>query len=104
MDVAERISARIGQRVDGADDGPNAKGFDIFANVVWEELARALMDELGSTLFSAGRPDEFQRVRTFAQTPCPERNAPTCECRTTKRRRPLSVRFNIFSLLRVLFG
>ncbi|KAH9180208.1 COG complex component [Lactarius sanguifluus] len=52
MDIAERISARIGQRVDG-----------IFANVVWAELARALMDEFGSTLFAAGRPDEFRRVR-----------------------------------------
>ncbi|KAH8991106.1 COG complex component [Lactarius hatsudake] len=61
MDIAERISARIGQQADGVDDGASAKGFEIFANVVWAELARALMDELGSTLFAAGRPDEFRR-------------------------------------------
>ncbi|KAH9051485.1 COG complex component [Lactarius vividus] len=61
MDIAERISARIGQRADEVDDGASAKGFEIFANVVWAELARALMDELGSTLFAAGRPDEFRR-------------------------------------------
>lgn len=66
MDVAERISARTGQTTDSADDGHGAKGFEIFANVVWAELARALTDELGNTLFAAGRPDEFRRVRTFA--------------------------------------
>ncbi len=69
MDVAERISARIGQRADELNDGASAKGFEIFANVVWAELARALTDELGSTLFAAGRPDEFRRVRPFVQTP-----------------------------------
>jgi hypothetical protein len=68
MDVAERISARTSQPADGADDGDSAKGFEIFANVVWAELARALTDELGNTLFAAGRPDEFRRVRTLAET------------------------------------
>jgi hypothetical protein len=65
MDVAERISARTSQPADDAVDGDNSKGFEIFANVVWAELARALTDELGNTLFAAGRPDEFRRVRTF---------------------------------------
>lgn len=60
MDVAERISARIGREVDGAVD---ARGFEILANVIWAEIARALMDELGSALFAAGRPDEFRKVR-----------------------------------------
>jgi hypothetical protein len=68
MDVAERISARTTQPADGVDDGDSAKGFEIFANVVWTELARALTDELGNTLFAAGRPDEFRRVRTLAET------------------------------------
>jgi conserved oligomeric Golgi complex subunit 2 len=63
MDIAERIGARIGQEADrGVDGGVNARGFEILANVVWAEVARALMDELGSTLFAAGRPDEFLRV------------------------------------------
>jgi len=60
MDVAERISARVGQEVDGAVD---ARGFEVLANVIWAEIARALMDELGSALFAAGRPDEFRKVR-----------------------------------------
>jgi conserved oligomeric Golgi complex subunit 2 len=64
MDVAERVGTRIGQEADGGvDGGVNARGFEILANVVWAEIARALMDELGSTLFAAGRPDEFRRVR-----------------------------------------
>jgi len=75
MDVAERISARSGQGVDEADDGASTKGFEIFANVVWAELARSLTDELGSTLFAAGRPDEFRRVRTFAHASGSKSNA-----------------------------
>jgi hypothetical protein len=90
MDVAERISARIGQRTDEVDDGASAKGFEIFANVVWAELARALKDELGSTLFAAGRPDEFRRVRTFAQTPGYESHAANAEPRDDAGVYPLS--------------
>jgi conserved oligomeric Golgi complex subunit 2 len=59
MDVAERISARIGQEATGVVE---AKGFEVLANVIWAEIARALMDELGSALFAAGRPDEFRKV------------------------------------------
>lgn len=60
MDVAERISARIKQEAAGAVE---ARGFEVLANVIWAEIARALMDELGSALFAAGRPDEFRKVR-----------------------------------------
>lgn len=60
MDVAERISARIGQRAEVVD----AKGFEVLSNVIWVEIARSLMDELGSALFAAGRPDEFRKVRS----------------------------------------
>ncbi|KAI0288526.1 oligomeric golgi complex component, COG2-domain-containing protein [Russula brevipes] len=57
MDVAERISARIGQGAEVVD----AKGFEVLSNVIWAEIARSLMDELGSALFAAGRPDEFRK-------------------------------------------
>jgi conserved oligomeric Golgi complex subunit 2 len=60
MDIAERLSARIGREGDGTVD---ARGFEVLANVIWAEVARALMDELGSSLFAAGRPDEFRKVR-----------------------------------------
>ncbi|KAG6820743.1 hypothetical protein H0H93_012389 [Arthromyces matolae] len=36
-------------------------GFDIMANVVWEELGRALIDELGGIIFSSGRPSDFKK-------------------------------------------
>ena len=29
---------------------------------VWAEVGRALMDELGSVIFAAGRPDDFRKV------------------------------------------
>ena len=104
MDVAERISTRIGQRVDEIDEGTSARGFEIFANVVWEELASALMDELGSTLFAAGQPDEFRRVRTFAQTPCSESNAPNLRMQNHETTQAFIRSFHIWRLLRVLFG
>ncbi|KAJ7462357.1 COG complex component [Mycena galericulata] len=36
-------------------------GFEIMANVVWEEFGRAIMDELGAVVFAAGRPNEFRK-------------------------------------------
>lgn len=38
------------------------KGFDIIANVVWAEIGQAIMDELGSVVFAAGKTDEFRKV------------------------------------------
>lgn len=37
-------------------------GFGIMANVVWAEIGKAIMDELGSVVFAAGKPDEFRKV------------------------------------------
>ncbi|KAF6762997.1 hypothetical protein DFP72DRAFT_874343 [Ephemerocybe angulata] len=39
----------------------NEKGFSILGNVVWEELSRAIQDEIGGIVFAAGRPDEFRK-------------------------------------------
>jgi hypothetical protein len=36
--------------------------FEVLSNVIWDELGRAIMDELGGTIFASGKPDEFQRV------------------------------------------
>jgi len=38
------------------------KGFEVMANVVWAETGRAIMDELGSVVFAAGKTDEFRKV------------------------------------------
>lgn len=44
-------------------DKESREGFDIMANVIWAEFGRAIMDEMGSVVFAAGRPDEFRKVR-----------------------------------------
>ncbi|KAG9108428.1 hypothetical protein FRC07_008447, partial [Ceratobasidium sp. 392] len=53
----------------GADivDTEDLERVEIIANVVWAELARALMDELGSVVFAVGRPDEFRQNYTTTQ-------------------------------------
>ncbi|WVW86287.1 hypothetical protein I302_108329 [Kwoniella bestiolae CBS 10118] len=38
--------------------------FDFFSNIVWPEIAGALIDNLGSTIFAAGRPDELHKHYT----------------------------------------
>nr|GAT56084.1 conserved oligomeric Golgi complex subunit 2-like [Mycena chlorophos] len=42
-------------------------GFQIMANVVWEELGRSIMDELGLVVFAAGRPNEFRKHYEITQ-------------------------------------
>lgn len=42
--------------------------FEFVGRVLWPEIGRALMDELGTMLFAAGRPDEFQKVCRHVST------------------------------------
>lgn len=42
--------------------GVDPNGFEIMANVIWAEIGRSVMEELGSVIFSAGNPEEFQKV------------------------------------------
>ncbi|KAH9892690.1 COG complex component [Cubamyces lactineus] len=70
MEIAEAVCAKSGSRTragvqnDGGDEEP---GFEIMANVVWAEIGRALMDELGSVIFAAGKPDEFRKHHETTQ-------------------------------------
>ncbi|KAG8712025.1 hypothetical protein FRC09_020291 [Ceratobasidium sp. 395] len=61
------INTNVG--ANGADivDTEDLERVEIIANVVWAELARALMDELGSVVFAVGRPDEFRQNYTTTQ-------------------------------------
>ncbi|TFK54447.1 COG complex component [Heliocybe sulcata] len=76
MEAAERVSIKSGSRAKGSnlaaslavkqakqstDSRKDGEAFAIMANVVWAELARAIIDELGSVVFAAGRPDEFRK-------------------------------------------
>ncbi|KIJ49540.1 hypothetical protein M422DRAFT_246619 [Sphaerobolus stellatus SS14] len=77
METAESFSSRRRQlaRPDGASlnndmepDRTQNQEFEIMSNVVWPEIARALLEELGSTVFSAGRPDEFRQNYATTQS------------------------------------
>ncbi|KAJ7070166.1 COG complex component [Mycena amicta] len=71
MGIAEQItlkstsSARkeklLGTALVKSDPETDEEGFQIMANVVWEELGRSIMDELGHVVFAAGRPNEFRK-------------------------------------------
>jgi conserved oligomeric Golgi complex subunit 2 len=73
MDAAERICIKSGSRTrdetkriaEGGDRSKareESRGFDIMANVVWAEIGRTIMDELGSSIFASGKPDQFRKV------------------------------------------
>lgn len=75
MESAERISVASGKRpkppipgltLEGiAQNGSGKKEsetFEIMANVIWAEIGRAIMDELGSVVFSVGNADTFRKV------------------------------------------
>lgn len=52
---------KIGVKEHGSHDG-----FEILANAVWAEFGRAIMDEMGTVVFAAGRPDEFRKVNRYS--------------------------------------
>ncbi|TDL25958.1 COG complex component [Rickenella mellea] len=64
MDAAERVgvkrvSAQSGTTVKATGNAED--GFEILANVIWAEVGRAILDDLGSVVFAAGQPDEFRK-------------------------------------------
>ncbi|KAF7297546.1 Conserved oligomeric Golgi complex subunit 2-like [Mycena kentingensis (nom. inval.)] len=64
MGLAEKIalkSATPSRKLLSASPDAEVEGFRIMANVVWEELGRSIMDELGTVVFAAGRPNEFRQ-------------------------------------------
>ncbi|KAF7967444.1 hypothetical protein HWV62_34355, partial [Athelia sp. TMB] len=78
MEIGERICAKavpgeklkdfskvLGQGKEkdkaGSKEAGSREGFEILANAVWAEIGRAIMDEMGSAVFAAGRPDEFRK-------------------------------------------
>ncbi|KAJ2918521.1 hypothetical protein MD484_g1842, partial [Candolleomyces efflorescens] len=68
MEAAENIRAKSSHTSAGQEpanslisSSEEEKGFSILGNVVWEELSRAIQDEIGGIVFAAGRPDEFRK-------------------------------------------
>ena len=85
MDVTAKIGARHGKKqmpalevvednmLGGPDEGEHLAAsthFEIMANVIWAEIGQALMEELGSVIFSAGRPAEFKKVCNPSASGC----------------------------------
>lgn len=74
MELAERVSLKAGSTNSqstlalgnhdlGDAQQASAGGFEIMTNVVWAEIGRAIMDELGNVVFAPGNPNEFRKVR-----------------------------------------
>ncbi|KAF7299420.1 Conserved oligomeric Golgi complex subunit 2-like [Mycena indigotica] len=68
MGIAEKIASKSTSSalqekslLATSDLNTDDHGFQIMANVVWEELGRSIMDELGLVVFAAGRPNEFKQ-------------------------------------------
>lgn len=40
--------------------------FDFFASALWPEIATAIVENLGGSIFAAGRPDELHQVRDWS--------------------------------------
>ena len=78
MEIAEKVSVKTSTKTiasssrtsllmpteltEGKPKNERDGGFQIMANVVWCEIGKAIMDELGGVVFAAGKPDEFRKV------------------------------------------
>ena len=72
MEIAEKVGVKSTSRSSvgkmallGSNPPPQKEqlyGFEIMANVVWAEIGKAIMDELGNVVFAVGKPDEFRKV------------------------------------------
>lgn len=110
MELADKVSvvkktSKASTLLQDMPDGPkerpkDGQGFEILANVVWTEVGRAIMDELGSTVFAAGKPDEFRKV-SCASSFVDVRLRDLCLFwyRTTKPRKPFCERCSILHRL-----
>ncbi|CCA68650.1 related to ERG8-phosphomevalonate kinase [Serendipita indica DSM 11827] len=78
-----------------ADIQLDSKTFDILGNVVWAEIGRALMEELGAVIFAAGKPLEFKNhyATTKGFLAGLEYLAPDSEAVIALRRHPVYVTF-----------
>ncbi|KAF9529343.1 oligomeric golgi complex component, COG2-domain-containing protein [Crepidotus variabilis] len=65
MDAAEKVTVKPSKEADlpqsVVGDEKAGRGFQIMSNVVWDELGRSIMDEIGGVVFSSGRPKEFRK-------------------------------------------
>jgi conserved oligomeric Golgi complex subunit 2 len=81
METASRVARRQGKKPNSAlpatpplngirGNHPDANDlnkatFNIMGNAIWAEIGRALMEELGATIFAAGKPTELKNVSIY---------------------------------------
>ena len=75
MDLAEKVTLKpsssnlrpvkglVEYSTPGIEMGDDKKGFQILTNVLWSEISKAIVDEIGTVVFAAGRPNDFRKVR-----------------------------------------
>jgi len=67
MEIAEKISRNKVPKEKISTSGiisteDTTQGFQVLAYVVWEEIANAVINDIGDVVFTAGRPDELRKV------------------------------------------
>lgn len=78
MEIAERVSLKAGSTISqssialgnhdlGEAQQASVDGFEIVTNVVWAEIGKAIMDELGTVVFAPGNPNEFRKHHSTTQ-------------------------------------
>ncbi|KAG1816061.1 COG complex component [Suillus subaureus] len=78
MEIAERVSLKAGSTKSqssiafgnhdlGDAQQTSVDGFEIMTNVVWAEIGKAIMDELGTVVFAPGNPNEFRKHHSTTQ-------------------------------------
>ncbi|TRM69862.1 oligomeric golgi complex component, COG2-domain-containing protein [Schizophyllum amplum] len=82
MDIAERVSIKplpamsrekntsvgnLSMLASQPTKSTEFHGFEIMANVVWAEIGNAIIEELGTVVFAAGRPNEFRKNHEMTQ-------------------------------------
>ncbi|KAF8161129.1 COG complex component [Crassisporium funariophilum] len=102
MDVAEKVTMKPipDQRIPPSPMSEvnregDSRGFEIMANVIWDEFGRSIMDEIGGVVFAAGRPNDFRKhyETTQAFIRSLELLAPSLQAVEEMRRHPIYLAF-----------
>lgn len=70
MEVAEKVASKKSTKDKLVGDSlleqeSVLEGFQIMAHVVWEEVANAIINDIGDNVFASGRPNDLRKVRNL---------------------------------------
>lgn len=67
IEVAEKVGSKsmtkdsvLGNNI--SKQGGDLDGFQVMGHVIWEEVASAIINDIGDTVFAAGRPNDLRKV------------------------------------------